>query len=88
MNAHMFKRDHLKIIMWKSQDTIWSFQLDADTFGQEYAHSYQLKIKAKCLDFDFKQKQNSIHCCLILLECSPLELTLITEESFSVGWSF
>lgn len=57
--------------MWKSQDTIWSFQLDADTFGQEYAHSYQLKAKAKCLDFDFKQKQNSTHHCLILLECSP-----------------
>lgn len=71
--------------MWKSQDTIWSFELDADTFGQEYAHSHQLKAKAKCLDFDFKQKQNSIHLCLTLLECSPLELALITEESFSLG---
>lgn len=66
--------------MWKSQDTIWSFQLDADTFGQEYAHSHQLKAKAKCLDFDFKQKQNSIHLCLTLLECSLLELALITKS--------
>lgn len=42
--------------MRKSQDAIWSLQLDVDTFGQEYAHSYQLKAKAKYFDADFKQK--------------------------------
>lgn len=71
--------------MWKSQDTIWSLQLDVDTFGQEYAHSYQLKAKAKYFEADFKQKYNSVRYRLMLSECSPLELTPITEVSFSSG---
>lgn len=43
------------LIAWTSQNAIWSFQLDADTLGQEYPCSYQPKAHVKYVDADFKQ---------------------------------
>lgn len=43
------------LIVWTSQNAIWSFQLDTDTLGQEYPHSYQPKANVKYVYFDFKQ---------------------------------
>lgn len=50
--------------MWKSQGTIWSFQWDADTLGQEYPLSDQFQADAKYFYFDFRQKdrQHTLLC--------------------------
>lgn len=46
-------------------DAIWSFQLDADIFGQEYPLSYQPKADVNYVYFDHKQKHKQ---CTLLFD--------------------
>lgn len=55
--------------MQESQNAIWSFQLDADIFGQEYPHSYQPKAGMNYVYFDYKQKYKQ---CMLLFDTTGM----------------